>query len=287
MKKQTIYSYSKINLSLRVIKKLKNNFHSIQSLITFVNICDKIVVKEEVTKKDIISFFGPFKKNISKKNNTINKTLNILRDNNYLNDRNFKITITKNIPTEAGLGGGSMNAASLLTFFNNKYKLKISNKKMIEITSQIGSDVILGLKTANIFFGSVDKKIIRYKNNLNLFLLIVKPSINCSTRLIYKKNSKYSKKYKNKDIKNFNLLFKTENLKNDTNDLEKIVFKKYPRIMNLYVFLKKQKNCEFSRMSGSGSVCVGYFKDLKSAKRAKINTHKKFPKYWCKLSKAM
>ena len=67
MKKKTIYSYSKINLTLRVIKKLKNNLHGINSLITFAKVYDKIEIKEEKIKKDIIIFSGPFKKKTPKK----------------------------------------------------------------------------------------------------------------------------------------------------------------------------------------------------------------------------
>lgn len=287
MKKKIIYSYSKINLTLKVINKLKNNLHGINSLITFVNVYDKIALKEKKIKRDSVSFSGPFKKNISKKKNTINKTLRVLRHNNYLKEKYFQIRIQKNIPSKAGLGGGSMNAASLLVFFNNKYKLKIPNKKMYEIAAEIGSDVILGLKIKNTFINNINKKIVRYKNKLKLFLLVVKPNIDCSTPLIYKKNKKFSKKYNNDFLSNFNLLFNLKKLKNDTNDLEKVTFKMYPKIKLLSRFLDKQINCEFSRMSGSGSVCVGYFKDLEFAKKAKSNIHKKFPKYWCKLSKAM
>ena len=180
-----------------------------------------------------------------------------------------------------------MNSASLLVFFNKKYRLKISNRNMYKISSEIGSDVIIGINIINTFINNISKKIIRYENKLKLFLLIVKPNINCSTPLIYKKNKKYSKKYNNRFLYSFNTLFNLKKLKNDTNDLEKAAFKIYPKIRILARFLKSQINCEFSRMSGSGSVCVGYFKDLKSAKKARYNIQKKFPKYWCKLSKAM
>jgi len=52
-------------------------------------------------------------------------------------------------------------------------------------------------------------------------------------------------------------------------------------IKNLNTFIKEQENCIFSRLTGSGSTCVGYFKNLKSARKAKKNITKKFPNYWC------
>ena len=54
-------SYCKINLSLRVIKKLRTGFHKIQSLVTFANLSDVIGVKEIKSNKDKIIFCGKFK----------------------------------------------------------------------------------------------------------------------------------------------------------------------------------------------------------------------------------
>ena len=60
--------------------------------------------------------------------------------------KNLKLKVIKNIPQEAGMGGGSMNAASLINFFINQKILKIKKNELIKLTSQIGSDVILGIK---------------------------------------------------------------------------------------------------------------------------------------------
>ena len=277
-----INSYCKINISLRVIKKLKNNLHKINTFITFAKIFDQIYLKEIKGTKDKISFYGPFKNNISKSNNTISRTLDLLRKNNFINKIYFEIKIKKNIPIKSGLGGGSMNAASLLTFLVKKFKLKIKQKDLFKLATKIGSDVIIGLKFQNAFFNSGSNNIRRYKNKLNLFVLLVKPDVNCSTKLIYSKNRQFSKQYKSKEISKFGNFFEK-----DVNDLENIAFKIHPKIKRLKVYLNAQKKCNFSRMTGSGSVCVAYFKDYKSARKVELNLKKKFPNYWCKLSKAM
>ena len=254
MNKLKIYSYAKVNLSLRVIKKLNDGFHKIQSLVAFVSIYDKIYIKNISSKKDKIKFYGKF---------------------------------SKNIFVKAGLGGGSMNAASLMIFLNKKFKLKIKKNKMISMASEIGSDVILGLDHKSTLFYSGNNKIKKYKRKLKLFVLLVKPNISCSTKLIYSKIKQFSKSYRINKKTNFHSFFKLNNIKLDVNDLEKIVFKIYPKIRILRQYLGLQKKCEFSRMSGSGSVCIGYFKDLKYAKKARLNINNKFPNYWCKVSKAM
>ena len=277
-----INSYCKINISLRVIKKLKNGLHKINTFITFARIFDQIYLKEIKNTKDKISFYGKFKNKISKSNNTISRILDLLRKNNFIKKIYFEIKVKKNIPTKSGLGGGSMNAASLLTFLVKKYNLKIKQKDLFKLAAKVGSDVIVGLKFQNVFFNSGSNTIKRYKNKLNLFVLLVKPDINCSTKLIYSKNRKFSKQYKKKDISKFGNFFEK-----DVNDLEKVAFKIYPKIKRLKDYLNIQKKCIFSRMTGSGSVCVAYFKDYKAARKAEINLKNKFPNYWCKLSKAM
>ncbi len=277
-----INSYCKINISLRVIKKLKNGLHKINTFITFARIFDQIYLKEIKNTKDKISFYGKFKNKISKSNNTISRILDLLRKNNFIKKIYFEIKVKKNIPAKSGLGGGSMNAASLLTFLVKKYNLRIKQKDLFKLAAKVGSDVVVGLKFQNVFFNSGSNTIKRYKNKLNLFVLLVKPDVNCSTKLIYSKNRQFSKQYKNKDISKFGNFFEK-----DVNDLEKVTFKIYPKIKRLKDYLNIQKKCIFSRMTGSGSVCVAYFKDYKAARKAEINLKNKFPNYWCKLSKAM
>ena len=77
MKNFKIKSYCKINLSLRVIKKLNNNYHNIISLITFCDLHDVISISKIKNLRDKISFSGKFKKGINKKSNTVTKILNL------------------------------------------------------------------------------------------------------------------------------------------------------------------------------------------------------------------
>ena len=149
MKNFKIKSYCKINLSLRVIKKLNNNYHNIISLITFCDLHDVISISKTRSSRDKISFSGKFKKGINKKSNTVTKILNLLRRAKLLENRTFKINIRKNIPHGSGLGGGSSNAADLLNYFNSKMKLKLSKKKIKKLANQIGLYVPVNLERQN------------------------------------------------------------------------------------------------------------------------------------------
>ena len=76
-------------------------------------------------------------------------------------------------------------------------------------------------------------------------------------------------------------------LKNDQNDLQKLVEKKYPKISRLILSINSQEGCIFSRMTGSGSACYGVFKSKKTAKIAIAKLKRKYPKYWCVITKTI
>jgi len=282
-----IKSYCKINLSLRVIKKLKNGYHNIVSLITFCNLYDLISISQIKKLSDEVSFSGEFKKNISKKNNTVIQVLNLLREKKFLKNKYFKIHVQKNIPHGSGLGGGSSNAATLLNYFNSKMKLNLSTKKLNKLARYIGFDVPISLVRRNTFLTGKGNKIIRLNKKFKLNLLIVYPRLICSTKKIYKKNKKFS-------LLNFKSYYIPQNakkliifLKKQNNDLEKAAITLYPNIQKVISFIGSQKGCYFSRITGSGSACIGIFSNTKNAINASKMIKKIYPRYWCAVSKSI
>ena len=282
-----IRSYCKINLSLRILKKLNNGYHNIISLITFCDLHDVISISRIRNLKDEISFSGSFKNGINKKSNTITEVLNLLRNKKLLENQAFKINIKKNIPHGSGLGGGSSNAADLLNYCNLKMKLKLNKNKIKKLASQIGSDVPVNLERKNTFLTGKKDKILRFSQKFKLNLLIVYPNLICSTKKIYQKNKKisFSKRQpsfstiSNKKLINF--------LKSEHNDLEKTVIKIYPKVKKIIDYIKSQKGCYFSRITGSGSACIGIFSNMKNAIYAQKLIKLKYPKYWCAVSKTI
>ena len=274
-------SWAKINLSLNLIKRLSNNYHSIESLITFVQIFDEIKIKTLNKKEHKISFSGKFSKGIGKRN-TVYKLLKLLEKKKIINKK-FEISIKKNIPQKSGMGGGSMNAASILSYFMKKKILNISNKKAKDLAYKVGSDVVLGLEKKNsILFKN--KKIGRLNKKIDFHVLIVMANVGCSTKYIFSKVTKYSKSLYFNTNKRF---FETNYLAQSNNDLENIVFKKYSKIKNLKHFLSNLPNLVFTRMTGSGSAIVAYFKSKKAANNASRIFRRKYKNYWYIVSKTI
>ena len=170
MKQFKIKSHAKINIALNVTGK-NSKLHNIESIITFINLHDLIIVKQIDQTKHKISFKGKFSKKIIKKKNTISALLMLLDEKNYLNDKKFNIKIIKNIPQQSGMGGGSINAASLLNFFINKKIIKIEENKLLNLTEKIGSDVILGIKPTNLILSHTGKIKRYYKKKYYILLL--------------------------------------------------------------------------------------------------------------------
>ena len=282
MKFNVIKSYAKINLSLGVTGRLNSKYHKIESLVSFLKLHDEVKIKKINKKKHKIQFFGKFSKGINKEN-TVSKLLKILDEKNLLNNEKYFIKIKKNIPQKSGLGGGSMNASALIRFFIYKKILNFSKKNLIKLSKKIGQDVQFGLDNkikilhSNGNLESIAKK-------LGLFVIIAKPNFGCSTQLIYKGIKKYSQKklkMKTKEYLSFVNILKLEN------DLEKVVFKNYPKLKIAKLFMQSLPNIRFARLTGSGSAMLGYFSSKNEAINAAKLFKKKYKNYWCITSKTI
>ena len=274
-------SYSKINLSLGVNKKLVNGLHDIQSYFCQINLFDKIKIKKIKKRKDLIKFRGKFAKHISRKKNSISDTLTVLREENIITNY-YSVEIHKKIPVFAGLGGGTSNAACLIKYFIKKNK----NKNLLTtLEKKIGSDLKLFFYEQGFL---KDLKIINnFKKKYNFFFLLVYPNIRSSTKQIYSKLEKYSpkSKYNFNKINNKKKFIKI--LTDANNDLQIIVEKRYPVIRKLITEIKQKRGCYFSRMTGSGSVCYGLFTSKKTAKVALAKIKLKYPKLWFSVAKTI
>ncbi len=277
-----IKSHAKINLSLTVLGKINSNFHRIETIVSFISLYDEIYIKNINKKKHKILFYGKFSKGIPS-SNTVSKIMKFMDKQNLLNGKKYSIKIKKNIPQKAGLGGGSMNAASIIRFFLLKRDKLISENKIFELSEKVGSDVKFGLKLNNtIQLGN--QSILRFKKKIGLYVVIVKPNFGCSTKSIYKKVRIFSKpNLNNASIKNINL----DKIKVLKNDLENVAKNEYPKLENLINFMKNLKHNEFVRMTGSGSAAIAYFKTKNASLNATKVIKKKYKNYWCIISKTI
>ena len=277
-----VKSYAKINLALNVTGKL-SKLHKIESIISFIGLHDLIFIKKIKGPHHQIYFYGNFSKNINCNNNTITKLFKILDEDKLLRGRKFKIKIKKNIPHKAGLGGGSMNAANILNILIKKKLIKINKKKIQSISSSIGSDVILGVKSTSAILTS-NNIVKKFLNCPKLHTLLVRPNFGCSTKKIYSGVRKFTKSKFNNPKKS---MFSSGYLLKQDNALESIAFFKYPKLKKIKSYLENLKNPIFVRMTGSGSVIVAYYQSKQDCEMARFVFKRKFKNYWCNTSKTI
>ena len=280
MKFHKIKSFAKVNLTLKILNKYSNGYHKIESLISKINLADEILIKETQGSKNRISFSGKFSSNISN-TNTISKLLKILNDQNYIKNKKFNIKVKKNIPQSSGMGGGSMNAASILNYLFKKRIIKTTKNNLIKIANKVGSDVILGLYESPMILQG--QNISKINKKLNFHLLIIKPNFGCSSKMIYAKHKGFSKSLFNKS----NKIDRQDLLKVSSNDLERAAFNKYPILRKIKSYLQNLDNIYFANMTGSGSTIIGYFLTKNAAIKAQKKLKNKYKNYWCIYSKTI
>jgi 4-diphosphocytidyl-2-C-methyl-D-erythritol kinase len=254
MTKKVYKSFAKINIFLKIIGQ-KDNYHEIMSRFLLVeDMFDAMwFVKAPSNSFDIIGDFD-----CPKTDNTIYKAYKLLLE--YLPKKEiveycktYKLVVHKAIPTMAGLGGGSSNAATFLKMINEALSLDLSKSDLLEIGRGVGSDVpffIHGYRSANV--SGIGDIVEEFKEDLtNIKIKISTPAIECNTVDVYQTYKKYfshtqeeSRTYdflkEHNSIDIFNT-FRAEVM----NDLLKPALKKYPE---LYEFKK-----DGWYLSGSGS----------------------------------
>lgn len=275
------FAFAKLNLSFKVLKKLPNNFHQIESYITFLpNIYDHLIIKKSLQNKIVIN--GKFANQLIANggDTLIKKSIKLL--SNLLNLKVcLEVNLKKNIPLNSGLGGGSADAAAIVRAIIKLYKIK-NNKLIINNLSKIGSDVPACFLSKNVKVSGTGEILQPIKLlNKKLWALLIKPKSNYSTKNIFESfNNSYAKTTK------FELTL--NNLINDmnkyNNSLEKTVCRIEKNVKNVLSYLYNFNSLTLPRITGSGSTVFVLFKtkeDLKIYKK-KLNFSKK--DYWIKYS---
>jgi len=133
-----VWAPAKINLALEVTGRRRDGFHEIDTVMTTVNLFDNISIKP--SEKFSVNFTGPYSQGIDPSNDLAGRAAIELAKIAGC-EPNVAITIEKQIPSSAGLGGGSSDAAAVLRGLNRFWNLNQELKDLEKIASKIGSDV--------------------------------------------------------------------------------------------------------------------------------------------------
>ena len=216
-------SYAKINIGLKILGKRKDGYRNICTLFQEINYYDVLTI-EKIKDKVLFESNKKWLKNDNK--NLCIKAFNKLKSK--FNIGGIKINL-KRIPTFAGLGGGSSNAATVLKGLNQLYKLGLSIKKLELIGLEVGADVAFFIRGGMQFGEGVGNELTSINKILNYKILLVMPNISIETKWAYEQYDLFL----NKSKKPFNIkeLMQRKIFSFDgfDNDFEKVVIPTYPR----------------------------------------------------------
>lgn len=272
-------SPAKINLSLHITGKRDDGFHNLQSLVAFTDFADEIFIEQ--SDVHLLIFQGEFATGIDLQNNSLTRTLQVL-EHYTARPLPCSVRVIKNIPSGAGLGGGSSNAATLFHALIDFYDLEIPRDDLAIMAASIGSDVPACLYATPLLMSGRGEICSPAPSFPTLPVILIKPEFHHPTIDIYKNLSMpiFSEAVEYPDF------FDTGNelcrfLKTHTrNDLENPAFKLSPDLKTMLKFLESQKNCLLARMTGSGSALCAVFDDDESAHNTLNAAQKKYPSLW-------
>ena len=135
MRKVMEAAYAKVNLTLAVTGRRADGYHTIESLFQSVSLCDKLTLEQRER-----GFWLNETAGIPAEENIITRADRLLR-REFPNLGGVAVTLEKNIPTQAGLGGGSSDAAAVLRALRTLYAPDISDGRLETLAARLGSDV--------------------------------------------------------------------------------------------------------------------------------------------------
>ena len=284
----TLQAHAKINLTLSITGRRDDGYHLMDSLVVFADLADQITLTpNNADQLTIIGQHADALKSLDTDDNILMKALNAYR--NHMGwDKKFALTLEKNILVAAGIGGGSSDAAAVLTAANQLNPSPCSDDDLAKIGLEIGADLPVCLKQYLSSHQAIHWRMQGIGEDLtslsidplnNAGLLLVNPMVGVSTKDVFKRLSQSA-------------LSKTDDLYQDAdlatwlargNDLTVPAMALEPKIQHLIDHLSSlQDHAGYLHhgMSGSGATCFALFNNPDAAQSAHKAIKRKMAWSW-------
>lgn len=258
---------AKINWTLDVVRKRSDGYHDISTIMQSIAIYDEIKIRSLSEKKIVVEVSDP---NIPDgEDNIAYKAAKLMLDS-FKIDRGLDIYISKQIPSAAGLGGGSSDGAAVMFGIKYMYDIDVDLDTLISMGSVIGADIPFCILGGTALAEGIGEKLTPLPSIDKFWLIIVKPNINISTGEIYGRiqvdnivnrpdNNRFIQALYSGDLEGM--------AKYGSNVLEEVSAGLYPIIYDIKSDIRKA-GAVYTLMSGSGPSVFGVFKTRDEAKKA-------------------
>jgi 4-diphosphocytidyl-2-C-methyl-D-erythritol kinase len=259
----TIKAPAKVNYLLDVIRRRPDGYHELRMVMQRVNLCDELTITLTDTPGITVTCGkngvpdGP--------GNIAWKAASILLE---LADgsQGVEISIVKNIPVAAGLGGGSSDAASVLTGMNELLQLGLSDQRLMKIGVKLGADVPFFIFKKTALAEGIGEALTVMPEMPTAWVLLVNPGVHVSTAWVYK-NLKLTNRGELDKLPTF-----YESVADIcsifANDLESVTIPAFPVIADIKNGMLRH-GAQGAMMSGSGPTVFGLFQDKGIAEQAR------------------
>lgn len=264
-------AYAKINLGLDVVRKREDGYHELNMVMVPIDFYDIV----EINVSSNMSFTSNVSYLPVNQKNTMIKALNCLREEYGFED-NFAIKLTKHIPSQGGLAGGSADAAATIIIINKLLKLNMSKEKMIEVAKKVGADVPFCLFNKPATVTGIGEEMDFFDINTDFWVFLAKPHQGVSTKKAFENIN-----FETLIHPNINILKQAlqnndyhQVIENIGNSLEESSFEIVPQIKDLKDSLVEY-GFDAALMSGSGSTVFALTKNEDLVNRASTDFRKK------------
>ncbi len=272
---------AKINLHLAVTGKRPDGYHTLESLIVFADYGDVIsVTSRHDNQFQFDDITGEFSGQIPhNKDNLILQTASLLQKH-FSTSQGATITLEKNLPVGAGIGGGSSNAAITALLLCQLWEVDISLDALAALLLPLGADIPICLHGSASFVRGIGEIISPLPLPADLHAVLINPHIPVITAQIFQAGFKDFSARTQQDPTFTDRSALITWLDAQPNDLMPKAVELVPEIDHIIDIFHHDKQCLFASMSGSGATCFGLYASAQEAQQARrriLNIH---PTWW-------
>lgn len=277
-------AYAKINLTLSVGNRRFDGYHDIDTVMHAVDLYDVVTLaKAKEITLDIIEGDAP-----AGDDNLMFKAARTFFETTGLTDEGVAMTLAKRIPSEAGLGGGSADAAAVLRGLNNLYGTKLSMPVLATMAKSIGADVPFCVWGGAARCQGIGEKMTPLDAWVGLPVLIVKPPLSLSTTLAYQRMDELQHTTNNTSDAMMTALENKERADLYalmSNDFEDVLCEDMEELREVRDYLKSVS--KHTLMTGSGSSFFLVFDTAQEAQAALHQVQKDNPTWFAATAKTI
>lgn len=188
-----ITSNAKINIGLNITEKLPNGYHLLDMIMVPISLADKLEIKFN-NQKGKLNISSNIKDIPCDEKNILYKVYKAFYEKTQIEPEDIDVYLEKNIPHEAGLGGGSSNGGFFLKELNKFHNFVLSDEDLSLVGKSVGADIPFFLKNTPCRVKGIGEKLEKIQNNLDCDVILIKPKFGVSTKKAYELYSKLDKK---------------------------------------------------------------------------------------------